>query len=208
MPRLKPNDVPLTPEENARIKAAIADDPDTFELDDDWFARARPAREVAPELVEQYRRYRAAQAGHEYLIGNALVCGDNLDVLRGLPDDCVDLIYLDPPFNSNQFYVAAFGDKGMVPAQLRDAWRWTEGTEKAFQRLPHGRLLDCLRGIILQTGEQSPDGRLLRLYGAPPGRNAACAETRRQHLPALRPPRQRLPAYPDGRHLWRKSVSE
>ena len=82
MPRLKPNDVPLTPEENARIKAAIADDPDTFELDADWFARARPAREVAPELVEQYRRYRAAQAGHEYLIGNALVCGDNLDVLQ------------------------------------------------------------------------------------------------------------------------------
>ena len=156
MPRLKPNDVPLTPEENARIKAAIAADPETFELDADWFARARPAREVAPELVEQYRRYRAAQAGHEYLIGNALVCGDNLDVLRGLPDECVDLIYLDPPFNSNQFYVAAFGDKGMVPAQLRDAWRWTEATENSFRRLPHGQLLDCLRGIILQTGEQSP----------------------------------------------------
>ena len=155
MPRLKPNDVPLTPEENARIKAAIADDPDTFELDADWFARARPAREVVPELVEQYRRYRAAQAGHEYLIGNALVCGDNLDVLRGLPDECVDLIYLDPPFNSNQFYVAAFGDKGMVPAQLRDAWRWTVATENSFRRLPHGRLLDCLRGIILQTGGQS-----------------------------------------------------
>ena len=156
MPRLKPNDVPLTPEENVRIKAAIADDPDTFELDDEWFARARPAREVAPELVEQYRRYRAAQAGHEYLIGDALVCGDNLYVLKELPDECVDLIYLDPPFNSNQFYVAAFGDKGMVPAQLRDAWRWTVATENAFQCLPHGRLLDCLRGIILQTGEQSP----------------------------------------------------
>ena len=156
MPRLKPNDVPLTPEENARIKAAIADDPDTFELDADWFARARPAREVAPELVEQYRQYRAAQVGHQYLIGDALVCGDNLDVLRELPDECVDLIYLDPPFNSNQFYVASFGDKGMVPAQLRDAWRWTVATENSFQRLPHGRLLDCLRGIILQTGGQSP----------------------------------------------------
>ena len=155
MPRLKPNDIPLTPEENARVKAAIAADPETFELDDEWFARARPAREVVPELVEQYRRYRAAQAGHEYLIGNALVCGDNLDVLRGLPDDCVGLIYLDPPFNSNQFYVAAFGDKGMVRTQLRDIWRWTVETENAFQRLPHGRLLDCLRGIILQAGEQS-----------------------------------------------------
>ena len=155
MPRLKPNDVPLTPEENARVKAAIAADPDTFELDAEWFARARPAREVAPHLVEQYRQYRAAQVGHQYLIGDALVCGDNLDVLKDLPGECVDLIYLDPPFNSNQFYVAAFGDKGMVRAQLRDIWRWTVETENAFQRLPHGRLLNCLRGIILQAGEQS-----------------------------------------------------
>ena len=27
--------------------------------------------------------------------------GDNLDVMRGMNDGCVDLIYLDPPFNSN-----------------------------------------------------------------------------------------------------------
>ena len=155
MPRLKPNDIPLTPEENARVKAAIAADPETFELDDEWFARARPTREVVPDLVAQYRQYRAGQLGHRYLLGDALVCADNLDVMRELPDECVDLIYLDPPFNSNQFYVAAFGDKGMVRAQLRDIWSWTVETENAFQRIPHGRLLDCLRGIILQTGEQS-----------------------------------------------------
>lgn len=93
---------------------------------------------------------------HRYLAGNALVCADNIDVLKELPDECVDLIYLDPPFNSNQFYVAAFGDKGMVRAQLRDIWRWTAETQITYQqRIPHGRLLDCLRGIILQTGEQS-----------------------------------------------------
>lgn len=32
---------------------------------------------------------------------NKLYYGDNLEVLRGFPDECVDLIYLDPPFNSN-----------------------------------------------------------------------------------------------------------
>ena len=32
---------------------------------------------------------------------NKLYYGDNLDVLRGFGDECVDLIYLDPPFNSN-----------------------------------------------------------------------------------------------------------
>ena len=68
----------------------------------------------------------------------------------------MDLIYLDPPFNSNQFYVAAFGDKGMVRAQLRDIWRWTAETEVTYQqRIPHGRLLECLRGIVLQTGAES-----------------------------------------------------
>ena len=81
-------------------------------------------------------------SSQNYLEGNALVCGDNLAVLKELPDECVDLIYLDPPFNSNQFYVAAFGNKGMVRAQLRDIWRWTEETENSFQHLPHGRLLD------------------------------------------------------------------
>ncbi len=91
-----------------------------------------------------------------YLSGNALVCGDNIDVLRELPDECVDLIYLDPPFNSNQFYVAAFGDKGMVASQLRDIWRWTVETQNTFDRLPHGQLRDSLRGIRLQAGEKSP----------------------------------------------------
>ena len=33
-------------------------------------------------------------------------CGDNLDQLAKLPDACVDLIYIDPPFNSNRNYEA------------------------------------------------------------------------------------------------------
>ena len=95
-------------------------------------------------------------ADHPYLVGNALVCGDNMDTLRELPDECIDLIYLDPPFNSNQFYVAAFGDKGMVANQLRDIWHWTVAAQNTFDGIPHGQLRDTLRGIRLQTGEKSP----------------------------------------------------
>ena len=95
-------------------------------------------------------------ADHPYLSGNALVCEDNIKVLSELPDECVDLIYLDPPFNSNQFYVAAFGDKGMVASQLRDIWRWTVAAQNAFDRIPRGQLRDTLRGIRLQAGEKSP----------------------------------------------------
>ena len=94
--------------------------------------------------------------GHtKYLTGNALVCADNIDVLKSLPNDCIDLIYLDPPFNSNQNYVAVFGDKGQVDAQLKDIWKWTVETHNSFDRMPFGLLRDSIRGIILQTGEHS-----------------------------------------------------
>ena len=39
---------------------------------------------------------------------NTLYYGDNLTVLRDFPTECVDLIYLDPPFNSNRNYNVLF----------------------------------------------------------------------------------------------------
>ncbi len=38
-------------------------------------------------------------------------CGDNLEQLTKLPDECVDLIYIDPPFNSNRNYEVFWGEK-------------------------------------------------------------------------------------------------
>ena len=37
-------------------------------------------------------------------------CGDNLEQLRKLPDACIDLIYIDPPFNSNRTYEIFWGE--------------------------------------------------------------------------------------------------
>ena len=39
-----------------------------------------------------------------------IYCGDCLDQLRNLPDACVDLIYIDPPFNSNRNYEVFWGE--------------------------------------------------------------------------------------------------
>jgi hypothetical protein len=39
-----------------------------------------------------------------------IYCGDCLDQLRKLPDACVDLIYIDPPFNSNRNYEVFWGE--------------------------------------------------------------------------------------------------
>ncbi len=47
--------------------------------------------------------------------------GDNLDILRGINSDCVDLIYLDPPFNSNQDYAAPVGSQA-AGAAFKDTW--------------------------------------------------------------------------------------
>ena len=71
---------------------------------------------------------------------NTLFYGDNLTVLREhIPDDSVDLVYLDPPFNSNASYNVLFKEKSgeESPAQIKaftDTWEWTQETERAFEQ--------------------------------------------------------------------------
>jgi len=61
---------------------------------------------------------------------NVLYYGDNLDILRRyLPDASVDLVYLDPPFNSNRDYNVIFRDESgnRSDTQLlafEDTWHW------------------------------------------------------------------------------------
>ncbi|MCH8206384.1 MAG: restriction endonuclease [Chloroflexi bacterium] len=70
---------------------------------------------------------------------NTLYYGDNLAVLREyIPDESVDLVYLDPPFNSNASYNVLFKDRSgeESPAQIKaftDTWEWTQETESTFQ---------------------------------------------------------------------------
>jgi site-specific DNA-methyltransferase (adenine-specific) len=70
---------------------------------------------------------------------NVLYYGDNLDVLRRyVKDETVDLVYLDPPFNSNQDYNVLFGERNghRAAAQIKafeDTWTWDEGAARAYQ---------------------------------------------------------------------------
>jgi DNA modification methylase len=72
-------------------------------------------------------------------VANALYYGDNLDVLRRyVKDESVDLVYLDPPFNSNANYSVLFGhaDGTQSAAQIQafeDTWRWDEAAAATFQ---------------------------------------------------------------------------
>lgn len=63
---------------------------------------------------------------------DVLYYGDNLDILRRyIKDESVDLIYLDPPFNSNQSYNVLFAEKNgsQAAAQIKafeDTWTWDQ----------------------------------------------------------------------------------
>lgn len=69
---------------------------------------------------------------------NKLYYGDNLDVLRDhIPDDSVDLIYLDPPFQSNRDYNVLFSEQDgtRAAAQIKafgDTWKWDMASAAAF----------------------------------------------------------------------------
>ena len=70
---------------------------------------------------------------------NTLYYGDNLQVLREyISDESVDLIYLDPPFNSNASYNVLFREKTgeESPAQIQaftDTWEWAQETERTYE---------------------------------------------------------------------------
>ena len=91
---------------------------------------------------------------------NTLYFGDNLDILRKhIADESVDLIYLDPPFNSNATYNVLFEEKsgGKSAAQITafdDTWHWGMESEKAYREVitrgpdKLAMLLDALRSFL------------------------------------------------------------
>jgi site-specific DNA-methyltransferase (adenine-specific) len=95
-------------------------------------------------------------------MGNHLYYGDNLAVLRdSIADESVDLIYLDPPFNSNASYNVLFkGPSGNEStAQIEafdDTWHWTDAAEEAFGevlRSGNGNAAEMLRAMRSFLGE-------------------------------------------------------
>jgi len=72
---------------------------------------------------------------------NTLFYGDNLNILREyISDESVDLIYLDPPFNSNRNYNVLFKDESGIDSEAQitafeDTWHWNETAQEAYDYL-------------------------------------------------------------------------
>ncbi len=69
-----------------------------------------------------------------------LICGDNLDILQSGAIDTasVDVVYLDPPFNSDQYYNLPFTKLGKDAAAVdafKDIWSWDDATRDLEKRL-------------------------------------------------------------------------
>ncbi len=93
---------------------------------------------------------------------NVLYFGDNLEILRNrdyFPDECVDLIYLDPPFNSKKDYNILFKENGGVESEAQikaftDTWHWTQSAENSYHDvvingpLKVGKLIGALHDTI------------------------------------------------------------
>jgi len=103
-------------------------------------------------------------------MSRTLYYGDNLTVLREMPSESVDLIYLDPPFNSNADYNVIFREQsGDGPgAQIRafnDTWTWGIEAATTLQELisVHGELAEYLEFTVKRLGHNSLSAYLVMM---------------------------------------------
>ena len=92
---------------------------------------------------------------------NRLYYGDNLDVLRRhIEDASVDLVYLDPPFNSNASYSVLFAEHSGTQAAsqikaFEDTWRWDQSAARSYEEVVEagGRVSQAMQAFRTLLGD-------------------------------------------------------
>ncbi|MFO7696849.1 MAG: DNA methyltransferase, partial [Anaerolineae bacterium] len=103
---------------------------------------------------------------------NTLYYGDNLQVLRDhVPDASVDLIYLDPPFNSNRSYNVLFKEASGKSADAQitafdDSWHWGPASEETLREIettaaPH--VVEMMQAIVSFVGRNDVTAYLVMM---------------------------------------------
>ena len=82
------------------------------------------------------------------IANRTIFCHDNLDVLRGINSDCIDLIYLDPPFNKNKKFTAPVGSSA-EGAGFKDIFRKEDVKQEWLQTIKedYADIYQYLNGI-------------------------------------------------------------
>ena len=85
---------------------------------------------------------------------NTLFTQDNLYILNGMNSESVDLIYLDPPFNSKRMYSAPVGSKA-AGASFKDMWTWQDVDESYMEALinDHPHLVGYIKSVGVTHGK-------------------------------------------------------
>jgi site-specific DNA-methyltransferase (adenine-specific) len=101
---------------------------------------------------------------------NTLFYGDNIEILRKhIADESVDLVYLDPPFNSNRDYNVIFKEQSGAPAQAQvkafgDTWRWSEAAYAELRETcPRDQLVKLVEGFIDTLGRNDVTAYLVMM---------------------------------------------
>ena len=129
------------------------------------------------------------------LENNTLFYGDNLDILRHLiPNDFVDLIYLDPPFNSKADYNVLFkektGDQSTAQIQaFSDFWQWDIQARLAYEYLtvdaPNETLANLIQALYNFLGKSDMLAYLV-MMGIRLFELKRVTKAYRLHIPSLR----------------------
>jgi site-specific DNA-methyltransferase (adenine-specific) len=153
------------------MKKNYPDVSELFKMKEEWRRRqaARPAEEKIEatarlrQLAEELPKLSPGKKVAKHTTDgwkNKLFFGDNLHILREhVRDESVDLVYLDPPFNSAASYNVLFQEKTgeRSAAQIKafeDTWEWTGEAEEAYratvQSAPERvvRIMEALRGFL------------------------------------------------------------
>ena len=109
--------------------------------------RRRGFRKLYPQVMLPTQVVERVSFGHPELEPNRLFWGDNLHVMRQLPSQSIDLIYIDPPFFSGQQYNVIFGDQNELRS-FSDIW---EGGMPGYLIWLNARLYEMKR-LLKKTG--------------------------------------------------------
>jgi len=109
--------------------------------------RRRGFRKLFPQVALPFQVVDRVSFGHPKLEPNQLFWGDNLHVMRQLPSESIDLIYIDPPFFSGRHYNVIFGDQNELRS-FSDIW---EGGMPGYLIWLNARLYEMKR-LLKKTG--------------------------------------------------------